>query len=77
MHVSKQSEIFHALQFNLTAWLIDLGAALIVFFYFKLNAEHLRLHTRSSALTSFSRFYKLSTPTARTKGHGPVFLIET
>lgn len=77
MHVSKQSEIFHALQFNLTAWLIDLGAALKIFFYFKLKAEHLRLYTRPSALTSFTGFYKPSTPTTRTKGHGPVFLTKS
>lgn len=48
MHVSKQSEIFHALQFNLTGWLIDLDAALKIFFHFKLKAETLRLHTSKS-----------------------------
>lgn len=52
----KQSEIFHALQFNLTGWLIDLDAALKVFFHFKLKAETLRLHTSPSALTSFTHF---------------------
>lgn len=61
LHVSRQSEIFHALRFNLTAWLIDLDAALKIFFHFKPKAEHLRLHTSPSALTSFTHFYELTT----------------
>lgn len=50
-----------ALWFNFTAWLIDLDAALKIFFHFKPKAEHLRLHTSPSALTSFTHFYELTT----------------
>lgn len=69
------SEIFHALWFNLIAWLIELDAALRIFFHFKTETEHLRLHTSPSALTSFAHFYKLTTLMGRTKRYGLLFPI--
>lgn len=70
-----QNRVRFSLRFNLTAWLIDLDAGLKIFFHFKLKGDHLRLHTSPLAVTSFTGFYKLPAPTARTTGPEPVFLI--
>lgn len=73
LHISKQSEIFHALQFNLTAWLIDLDAALKICFPFK-DRTFETLH-ESFSTDLIHTFYKVTTLTARTEGQGPKILL--
>lgn len=75
--MSKQSEIFHALQFKLTAWLIDLDAALKICFPFKAKEGTFETSHESLSTDLVHTFYKVTTLTARTEGQGPkVFMRE-
>lgn len=68
--MSKQSEIFHALQFNLTAWLIDLDAALKICFSFKAKDGTFETSHEPLSIDLIHTFYKVTTLTARTEGQG-------